>query len=164
VAPDGNVAVIAGRDVAFIEPISLKEVHRAADGASDFWYPFVWKGFRPRAAALDRPADFARDSDTAVVAGPPRPVVDSVAAPHPPAADSTKVGFTVSFAVLLDESKAQAQAAKISVDGKSARVVTSITDGTAVYRVVLGPYPTRDDAERAGRASGQTYFVYAGSP
>ena len=47
---------------------------------------------------------------------------------------------------------------------KPARVVTGINEGTAVYRVVLGPYTTREEAERVGRASGQTYYVYAGTP
>ena len=70
----------------------------------------------------------------------------------------------MSFAVLLNDAKARELAAKIVVDGKPARVVTGVNEGTAVYRVVLGPYTTRDEAERVGRASGQTYYVYAGTP
>ena len=70
----------------------------------------------------------------------------------------------MSFAVLLNEPKARELAAKINVDGKPARVVTGVNEGTAVYRVVLGPYMTREEAERVGRASGQTYYVYAGTP
>jgi len=140
------------------------------DGAQDFWYPFVWQGFRPRAAALDRPADFGADSDS-VAGGPPAtsaPVTRVPIAPAPPAplppTDTARSQFNVSFAVLLDEAKARAQAAKIVVDGKTARVVTGVTDGTAVYRVVLGPYATREQADRAGRASGRSYYIYAGSP
>jgi cell division protein FtsN len=33
-----------------------------------------------------------------------------------------------------------------------------------VYRVVLGPYATRDEAERVGRASGLSYYVMVASP
>lgn len=66
--------------------------------------------------------------------------------------------------MLLNEAKARELAAKIVIDGKQARVVSGVNDGIAVYRVVLGPYPTREEAERVGRASGQTYYVYAGSP
>ena len=65
VAPDGAVAIVDR---------SGRRVHRPVDAARrrgtsptarrDFWYPFVWLGFRPRAAALDQPADFSRDSDT----------------------------------------------------------------------------------------------------
>jgi cell division septation protein DedD len=163
VAPDGVVAVIDDGDVAFIEPTSLKEVRRSVDGASDFWYPFVWSGFRPRAVAVDQPPGVAADSDTVSVVVPPV-TRDTVATPAPTIPDSTKLGFTVSFAALLDEAKAAAEAAKIVVEGKAARVVTSVTSGTAVYRIVLGPYATREEAERAGRASGQSYVVYAGSP
>lgn len=160
VAPDGAVATIVGSDVAFVDPVAMKVTRRVADGAGEFWYPFVWLGFHPRNAALDQPASFARDSDTLVPAPKPLP-------PPPPArvvVDSAKLGFTVSFAVLLDAAKARAQAAKIVVEGNTARVVTGVTDGTAVYRVVLGPYPTRDQADRVGRASGQSYYIYAGTP
>jgi hypothetical protein len=66
--------------------------------------------------------------------------------------------------VLLSDAKARELAAKIVVDGKAARVVTGVSDGTAVFRVVAGPYTTREEAERVGRASGQTYYVYAGTP
>ena len=161
VAPDGAVAIVGGPDVAFIDPVANKETRHVDDGADDFWYPLVWAGFRPRAAALDQPADFSRDSDTTAVVAPPKP---QPVAPPRPAVDSAKTGFTVSFAVLLDAAKAQAQAAKIVVDGAPARVVTGVTEGTAVYRVVLGPYPTRDQADRVGKASGQSYFIYAGTP
>jgi cell division protein FtsN len=70
----------------------------------------------------------------------------------------------VSFAVLLDAVKAREAAAKIVVDGKTARVVPGSNDGIPVYRVVLGPYATREEAERVGKASGQAYYVYAGAP
>lgn len=163
VAADGAIAIIDGRDVVFVDPTTQKEIRRAAGGASDFWYPFVWSGLRPRDAALDKPVPLPSDTDTTVMA----PVVADTAAAHPPAApaaDSTKAGFTVSFAALLDASKARDAAAKIVVNGQTARVVTTLTDGTAVYRVVLGPFATRDDADRVGKASGQSYYVYAGAP
>lgn len=162
VAPDGAIAVIVGSDVVFIDPTSPRGMRQIADGADDFWYPFIWLGFRPRAAALDQPADFGRDTDTTSVAPPV--TAESLAPPARASVDSAKIGFTVSFAVLLDAAKAQAQAAKIVVDGNVARVVTGVTGGTAIYRVVLGPYASRDQADRVGRASGQNYYIYAGSP
>ena len=164
VAADGAVGVIDGRDLVFMDAPSMKPLRRAVNGASDFWYPFVWGGLRPRAAALDKPAATPPATDTAPAAPAPA-AKDTVAQSRPaPSPDSLRLGFTVSFAALLDEAKAHDQASKIIVGGQTARVVTSVTDGTAVYRVVLGPYPTRDQAERAGRATGQTYYVYAGSP
>jgi cell division septation protein DedD len=70
----------------------------------------------------------------------------------------------VSFAALLAADKAHDLAGHIRVGSEAARVVTSMRDGSAVYRVVLGPYSTREEAERIGRASGQTYWVYEGGP
>jgi DNA-binding beta-propeller fold protein YncE len=164
VAADGAIAAIDGGDVAFLDAVTHREIRRAVGGAADFWYPFVWSGLRPRDAALDKPVPLPTDTDT--TARPPVPPPDTTsAAPRPaPSPDSAKSGFTVSFAALLNESKARDAATKIVVDGQTARVVTSVTDGTAVYRVVLGPFATRDEAERVGKASGQTYYVYAGSP
>lgn len=159
VTVDGSIAVIDGKDVVFTGPTQ----RRVANGASDFWYAFVWNGLRPRAAALDSMRPFPSDSDTTQKTAPAT-AVDTVVAPPPPKPDSTKAGFTVSFAVLLDEAKARDEASKISVNGQTARVVTGITAGTTVYRVILGPFPTRDDAERAGHAANHSYFVYAGTP
>lgn len=169
VAPDGSIAVIQGTDVAFVDATSLRALRRAKDGASDFWYAFTWSGLRTRPPTVDTLSEIPNDSDTAThIAQPPRPQSDttpraSATSPSPPR-DSARVGFTVSFAVLLNEAKARELAGKINVDGKPARVVTGVNDGTAVYRVVLGPYMAREEAERVGRASGQTYYVYAGTP
>jgi len=142
-------------------------VHRARGGAADYWYPFVWDGFRPRAAALDKPVQFLSDSDSIRAAAraesaAARPAAPAPAAPAP--ADTARPGFTVSFAALLDASRANDEASKIVVDGRAARVVTSLSNGMTVYRVVLGPYPTREEADRVGRASGHSYYVYAGTP
>jgi cell division septation protein DedD len=70
----------------------------------------------------------------------------------------------VSFAALLVADKARELASQIHVGGEAARVVTSMRDGAMIYRVVLGPYPTREEAERVGRESKQTYWVYEGTP
>ncbi|MEO7086437.1 MAG: SPOR domain-containing protein [Gemmatimonadaceae bacterium] len=160
VAPDGSVGLVQGNDVVFVDPASKRELHRAAGGASDFWYAFSWSGFRQRPS----PPDFApRDTTATDTTAKAAPKSDTVVAPPAPRPDTT-TGFTVSFAALLNEAKAREQAAKIVIGGQTARVVTSVTDGGPVFRVVLGPYPTRDQADRIGRSSGQSYYVYAGSP
>jgi len=164
VAPDGAIAVTHGDDVAFMDAAGLKLVRMAPGGAADFWYPFVWSGFRPRAAILDSVPVVEPDSDTTVRVVPPPPLVRDTVTPPKPAVDSSRLGYLVSFAVLLNDAKAREQAAKIVVDGRAARVVTGVVDGTAVYRVILGPFATHDEADRVGRTSGQTYVVYRGSP
>ena len=60
--------------------------------------------------------------------------------------------------------KARELAATIRVGNENARVVTAMRDGATIYRVVMGPYSTRDEAERVGRDSKQSYWVYEGGP
>jgi cell division septation protein DedD len=89
---------------------------------------------------------------------PPR--TDS-AAPSPAPASS---GYIVSFAAVLNEAGAAQTAAQITVNGATARVQPVTHGATTVYRVVLGPYPTRDEADRVGRASGRQYWIYEAGP
>ena len=68
------------------------------------------------------------------------------------------------LAAYLAEGRAKELAGRIRVGGETARVVTSTRDGSTIYRVVLGPYATREEAERAGKESGQSYWVFEGNP
>jgi cell division septation protein DedD len=72
--------------------------------------------------------------------------------------------FTVSFAVLRSDSSARDMARRIRVRGQAARVVQAMIDATPIFRVVLGPYASREEAESVGRASGRSYWVYEGPP
>lgn len=169
VAPDGAIAVISENDVVFLDAETLKERRRAVGGAIDFWYTFMWTGFRPRAASLDTPVSVppADTTDTATV--PPVSAESTATQPPQTPRDSAPApavrGFVVSFAALLSEPRAKELAAQIRVRNENARVVTSVRDGTTIYRVVLGPFPTKDEAERVGKESGQSnWWVYEGVP
>ena len=94
---------------------------------------------------------------------PPRIPVDTATKPTP-AAPATPRGWIVSFAAFVSEAPARKRAAAISVEGQNARVVTGQTNGTTIYRVILGPYPTKVDAERIGRVSRESFWVYEGNP
>jgi cell division septation protein DedD len=93
---------------------------------------------------------------------PPRLPVDTPATAAPQA--SRPKGWVVSFAAFVSEPPARERAATIAVEGQKARVVTGETNGTTIYRVILGPYPTKADAERIGRASRVSFWVYEGNP
>jgi hypothetical protein len=185
VGVDGAVAVVRGRDVVFIEPATLQEVGRTKGGAADVWFFMLWNGFRPRAQGIDQPVQFSwrgQDSLIAAALGDTGRIalvgsasdsvaraaekaasrIDSVRPPTPAA--PVRSAWTVSFAVVLNEERARAVAADIVVDGERAHVVSGRSGDTPVFRVVLGPYPTRADAERVGRASGRQYWVYDGVP
>jgi len=163
---DGAIAVVSGNDVAFYDGETLKFRSRNTDGARDTWYPLLWDGFRPRSASLDEPVRFdsvpidsTRVDTTAAAPAPAAP--DSTVIPSEPTAPR---GFIVSFAAFLGEARAKELAARIQVGGETARVVTSVRDGSTIYRVVLGPYLTKEEAERAGRESGHSYWVFEGNP
>jgi cell division septation protein DedD len=172
VAPDGGIATARESAVVIVDGETLRERANVAGGATDFWYPFRWTGFRPRDARLDKPVDFSgppvdstlRPADSTS----PKPI-DSAAAPvtpTPPRDTTTRraTSYTVSFAALLVADKARELAAQIKVGNENARVVTAVRDGSTIYRVVLGPYSTREEAERIGRESKQSFWVYEGGP
>jgi cell division septation protein DedD len=176
VAPDGGIALAQGKDVVVTDMESRRAPIRVTGGAADFWYPFRWTGFRPRSGELDQPVDFGTPTDsaatdsaavkdtTAPATTPPPAPAPAPASPRDTAVRRPNAGFTVSFAALLVADKARELASQIRVGSENARVVTAVRDGSTIYRVVLGPYPTREEAERVGKESKQSYWIYEGGP
>lgn len=169
VAPDGGIALVQGKDVYVVSGETLRPTTRVRDGAIDYWYAFRWTGFRPRDATLDQPVYFpvAVDTTTPLDSLSAADSASTSSARAPEARDTTArrpTGFTVSFAALLAGDKARDLAARIHVGSETARVVTVMREGQPVYRVVLGPYATREEAERIGRESRQSYWIYEGGP
>jgi hypothetical protein len=170
---DGSIVTADGRDAAIVDASTLRVTHRVPGGAGDFWYPFRWAGFRqqdplgaPLAGDSARTDSTLARADTSIAnaasAGGAAP--DSGAARVDTAARHASVGYIVSFAALLSEERARETAEHIRVGDERARVQPTPRDGSTIYRVVLGPYPSRDHAERVGRASGQPYWVYEAQP
>ena len=52
----------------------------------------------------------------------------------------------------------------VHVAGATPRLVATTRDGVTIYRVVIGPFATREEAERIARTSGKSYWVYEGAP
>ncbi|MGI8401855.1 MAG: SPOR domain-containing protein [Gemmatimonadaceae bacterium] len=181
IAPDGSLALLGPTDVSIVDPANLAVKRTVKGAAKDFWYFFAWDGFRPRPQGLDQPVTFPGDSvhndsltasSTAPAASTPPPSSpggpDSAHALQtvvpPPQAQPQPTGFTVSFAALLSEDKAQELAASIRVNGAPAHVVSTMTAGSPIFRVVMGPYSTRDEAAKIGRASRRDFWIFEGSP
>jgi hypothetical protein len=174
VTPDGMLALLGGKDVSLVDPEKFKVKSTVTGGAKDFWYFFAWDGFRPRPQGLDQPVTFPSDSlqrdslsASSTPSGPgaslpPPSVRDTSRAPA--TAVTPSPGFTVSFAALLSEEKAQQIASTIKVNGNAAHVVSTTTAGSPIFRVVMGPFPTRDEADKIGRAARHEYWIYEGSP
>ena len=169
ITPEGQLATLSGKDVMLVDPQKLATKSTIAGGGKDFWYFFAWDGFKPRAQGLDQPVTFPTDSigdsTASSTASSTTPITtpETTAARLPTPAPPTS-GFTVSFAALLSQDKAEQLASTIRVGGNAAHVVSTSTAGSPIFRVVLGPFATRDEAERVGRASKRDYWIYEGSP
>ena len=85
---------------------------------------------------------------------------------HPASPDSTAraAGFTVQFAALRAQDAANDVLRDVHVTGATPRLVATTRDGVTIYRVVIGPFATRDEAEQVARTSGKSYWVYEGAP
>ncbi|CAN5301138.1 hypothetical protein BH23GEM2_BH23GEM2_07310 [soil metagenome] len=170
VAPDGAIATLGERDVTFMDPESGREVLRAQGGAADFWIFFHWNGFRPRAAGIDVPVSFPGpdtvESDTLsdTLDQPAVPGVSPPAGRDAATPSAVPAGYTASFAALLSQPRAQALADSIVVGSARARVEIGDAAGVPLYRVVLGPYLTRADADAAGRYTGRQFWIFEGRP
>jgi len=174
IAPDGAVAVTTGDDVELLDGETLRRRETVEGGGRDFWHVFLWNGFRPQATAEEpvvaslepAPSATSEGADSAPAAMDSAPVPQpSPPPPRPAEAPRTEpAGFVVQFAALRSEAAARAAAAPIEAGGERARVIATQTEGTPIYRVVLGPYPTRQEADRAGRSSGRDYWVYEDIP
>jgi hypothetical protein len=160
---DGAVAVAEDGDVVILDSETFKPKSRVRGGAQDYWYPFLWDGFRPRSAALDVPVRFDSIAiDTTALDSMAFVGADSgVALPD---SGGPIRGFYISYAALLSEERARELAARINIGGEQPRVVTTTREGSTIYRVIMGPYLTREEADRVGRESGQSYWVYEGVP
>ncbi len=176
VAPDGALAVLRGSDVALLDPQTLSVRQRVAGGAGNVWHFFAWNGFRPRPSGLDEPATFPDvvpaesepEPDTADPATADQGVGETQPAPRPQPPRQTTAplgqGFVVQFAALRSEEAARRLAGELRIRGAPPRVLLTRRDGIAIYRVLAGPYPTREEAERIGEESDRSYWVYEGMP
>jgi len=169
VAPGGSIVTGVGRDVWFIDPITMRPSSEVQDGTSDFWFGFWWTGFRPQMATVGQPvtADTLRDSVAADVA-PTVAAADTARPSALPAHDSQggcSNGFWVQFAAYLVQQRAQSLAARIHVGTANASIVVGLVGGVPIYRVDLGPYPTKDAATQVAAASGEpSPFIHCGPP
>lgn len=151
IAPDGSLLVRQGDDVVAYRPDSLVEAGRVKGGAADLWILTSWRpqaGYRATlAAAPGAPA-------AAMGGGGGDSGVDS-AGPEGP--------MYVQVSTSQNEAWSSEMAQQLSRAGLAAHVLApkNPDDG---YRVVLGPYPTRAQAEAIGRKLGRPFWIYQPTP
>jgi len=149
---DATLLVRRGADVVALDlnTEAFPEVGRIKGGANDLYLPVPWL------PAANRPAEAAVASATP----------DSLAAAAAtPSAPDTGGAAPVNAVMYLQVSRsqnptwAQALAEEIRKDGFPALVLDPKA-GEEAFRVVVGPYPSREAAESAGRRLGRPSFIY----
>jgi hypothetical protein len=147
IGPDGSLLVPRGEDVVSYRPDSLTETGRVKGGASDIWMLTAWRprgSYRGAFADADggaTPSDQATAADTAGPEGP----------------------MYVQVSTSQNEAWSTEMAQQLTRAGLGARVLPpkNPDDG---YRVVLGPYATRAQAEAIGRKLGRPFWIYQPTP
>jgi hypothetical protein len=133
VSPDGSLLLRRGNDLVSVRPDSLQELGRVPDGATDYWVATSWtpRGSTTRLATADSAADSV----------------------------GTEGPLYVQVSVSRNATWSQQMADELTRAGLAAKVLppTSVDEG---FRVVLGPYPTRERAEDIGRKLGRPYWIY----
>lgn len=138
VAKSRYLLVRQGQDVVSYDLATAKlpETGRVPGGAADLWLVLQWapRGEIPLGPAIDSTALAAADS-----------------------APDTRIFVQVSSS--QNPAWANELARKMKDVGLPAQVIKP-THQDEGYRVVLGPYPTREAAESTGKKLGQPYFIY----
>jgi hypothetical protein len=136
VSPNGSLVVRRGADVVALRPDSLTETGRVDGGAQDLWVTTDWS---PRGAAPSRGASAVADAS------------DSVGAEGP---------LYVQVSVSRNQTWSEQYAQRLTHAGLPAKVLPP-ANADEGFRVVLGPYGTRAQADSIGKKLGQPYWIYA---
>ena len=133
----GDIALVRqGDDVVALDLTDelFPEVERIVHGAVDFYLPLGWSPEAPSGP------DETPEDDQADEGG-----------------DSPRIYLQVSSS--QNPKWAEDFAARLSAAGLSASVMAP-RQGEEGYRVVIGPYLTREEADSVGRELGAPYFIY----
>ncbi|HYT70618.1 MAG TPA: SPOR domain-containing protein [Gemmatimonadales bacterium] len=139
IAPDGALLARHGEDIVAYRPDTVVATGRLRDAAADLWILTSWRPRGRRSAFAD-----------AEQAGEPGTAADS-AGPEGP--------LYVQVSTSQNEAWSSEMAQQLTRAGLAAKVLApkGPEDG---YRVVLGPYATRAQAEAIGRKLGRPFWIY----
>jgi hypothetical protein len=131
IAPDGTVLMRSGGALVAHAGENLAEAGVSSTGGGDLWMVTQWD---PRRPALE----LARDSTRA--------------------SEESGRSFFAQFSSSRNAAWAQALAEELSLAGMPTTVIPpDSTDD--LYRVVIGPYSTREEAETSARRLGRPFFI-----
>lgn len=125
---------------------------RLAGGAEDFWSLISWVPPERVSEAQAAVTQASAEQDSALVFGTiPPPTVEPVTPVFVQVSSSQNPGWARELARQL-------------VSAGYPALVREPTPADESYRVVLGPYPSREVAEEAGRQLGRPYFILTEPP
>jgi hypothetical protein len=133
IAPDGTVLLRHGGQVVALSDGVLTPVGRTADEEGDRWLLMAWD--------------------------PRRPGLEFATTPGAPQADEESQLIYVQVSSTSNRDWAVDLATNLGRAGMQATVLNPRTIDEP-YRVVLGPYPTRDEAESTGRSLGLPFWIF----
>jgi len=119
----------------------LPETGRVRGGAKDIWLPLAWTPETGTATALPEVA--AADTTPAVA----------------PIEENGKPLVYLQVSSSQNRSWSEELARQLAQQGLPAKVLDP-RPGEEGFRVVLGPYPSRETAESTGHRLGRPYFIY----
>lgn len=170
VSPNGVLLGREGDAVVARDVHTLDSLGAVEAGAADYWFVGEWAppgataGVRQQArvagAAPSRPADQRRPEPSPLREAQRAPAPGPARAP-PPAASAPALWVQVSAS--QSENASRQLAAELARAGHPARLVTPRAAGDG-WRVVLGPFATREAAEAAGRSLGRPFFIVERAP
>jgi hypothetical protein len=138
VAPPHTLLVRRGADVVALD-LSQKgfaELGRVEGGAADFWLPLAWHPAQENEIPVEADSAALADSDSA----------------------SARASVYLQVSSSQNPTWASELSEKLRAAGLPAAVLTPRRSEEA-YRVVLGPYATREQAEETGRKLGMPSFI-----
>jgi hypothetical protein len=134
VAPDGTILLLRERDIVAVAADSFVVTGRVSGGALDRWLAVAWD---PRRPALELASDIG----------------------VPPAIQPAQQEIFVQVSSTSNQLWAEDLARSLRQAGMEAQVLPPSYEEER-YRVVLGPYRTRDEAEAVGRKLGRSFWIF----
>ena len=161
-----------GKDVIAIDLTAAHPVEnrRLVGAASDVFLAVPWApaGRAPDVTTAANPAPIASDSEAlerdSLGVAPTPPDAPPIAEAIPTAATGSGVAAVyLQVASSQNQDWANAFAQQLKDGGFPARLLSPKAAGEP-YRVVIGPYATRDEADAVGRRLGRPYFLLTPGP
>lgn len=133
VAPDGTLLLRRNAAVVALSSEDLAESGRVEDGGADRWLVAPWDPRRPVLQAAQEARAQAHSTDSQLY---------------------------VQISSTSNPDWAASLARDLRVAGMKVTVLPPV-ENDVMYRVVLGPYATRDEAEEIGRTLGMPYWIFS---